>query len=107
MYICHICHFYIYLNIHPLGDKFESKIFSTKNAIMSQPHCYFIIQNDEISGSSIISNDNLGAINNLKKLNARDSLNVMGLCPIFMFRLKTQAQCPSFMCWKKLLRFSV
>jgi len=74
---------------------------------MSQPLCYLLIQNDEISGSSNISNDNFGAINNWKKLNGRDSLNVKALCPIFMFRLNTQAKCPSFMCWKKLLSFSV
>ena len=49
---------------------------------MSQPLCYFLIQNDEISGSSSISNDNFGAINNWKKLNGRDSLNVRVLCPI-------------------------
>ena len=40
-------------------------------------------------------------------LNSRDSLNVLTLCPIFMFRLKTHTQCPSFMCWKKLLSLSV
>ena len=64
---------------------------------MSQPLCYFLIQNDEISGSSSISNDNFGAINNWKNLNDRDSINFQALSPIFMFRLKTQTQCPSFM----------
>ena len=44
--------------------------------MMSQPLCYFLIQNEVISGSSSISIDNFGAINNWKKLNGRDSLNV-------------------------------
>ena len=35
-------------------------------------------------------------------LNSRNSLNVQALSSIFMFRLKTQAQCPCFMCWKKI-----
>ena len=102
--------------------------------MMSQPLCYFLIQNDEISGSSSISNDNFGAINNWKKLNGRDLLNVRVLCPILcsgsklrlnahvlcagekiaqakclssMFRLNTQAQYQSFFCAKKLLRLNV
>ena len=35
-------------------------------------------------------------------LNSRNSLNVQALSSIFMFRLKTQAQCSCFMCWKKI-----
>ena len=57
---------------------------------MSQPLCYFLIQNEVISGSSSISYDNFGAINNWKRLNGRDSLNVQFLCSGSKLRLNAR-----------------
>ena len=74
--------------------------------MMSQPLCYFLIQNDEISGSSSISNDNFGAINNWKKLNGRDSLNIQALCPIFMLRLNAQVSFAGKNCSGSLFRLN-
>ena len=69
-----------------------------------------LFQNDEISGSTSISNDNVGAINNWKKLNVQaqnsgpmPEFYVLGRinqvqCLGSMFRLNTQAQYLSFLC---------
>ena len=78
--------------------------------MMSQPLCYFLIQNGEISGSSMSNND-FGAIKSLiaefyvlKKI-------AQAQCLGSILRLNVQAQysgsMSKFFCAKKMLRLNV
>ena len=70
--------------------------------MMSQPLCYFFIQNNEISGSSSISNDNFGAINNWKKLNGRDAAQCQGSMSNFHVKTQNSGSMPKFYVLEKI-----
>ena len=84
--------------------------------MMSQPLCYFLIKNDDISGSSSISNDNFGAINNWKNSGSMPEFFVLEKlaqvqCCRSIHRLNLQAQYSDsismFFVQEKLLKLNV